>query len=57
MEIPLLDYHIHTVYSGYSFADMTVRNIIETAGLRNLKSIVILEQAFYSLMERELSNR
>lgn len=50
MEIPLLDYHIHTVYSGHSSADMTVRNIIETAELRNLKSIVILEHAFYSLM-------
>lgn len=52
MGIPHIDYHIHTVYSGHSASDMTVRNIVERAELIGLKSIVILEHAFYPSMGR-----
>lgn len=52
MEILPLDYHIHTVYSGHSTPDMTVRNIVKQAELLGLNSIVVLEHAFYSLMGR-----
>lgn len=46
------DYHIHTVYSGHCAPDMTVRSIIERAGAVGMKSIVVLEHAFYSAMGR-----
>jgi len=52
MESILSDFHIHTVYSGHSAPDMTVRNIISRAESLDLKSIVILEHAFYSDMGR-----
>ncbi len=49
---PDCDYHIHTVYSGHSAPDMTVRNVIEMAGALGLQSIVVLEHAFYADMGR-----
>ncbi len=49
---PDCDYHIHTVYSGHSAPDMTVRNIIEKTETLGLESIVVLEHAFYSDMGR-----
>ncbi len=49
---PGCDYHIHTVYSGHSTPDMTVRNIIKRAEVIGLESIVVLEHAFYSDMGR-----
>ncbi|HPP30776.1 MAG TPA: PHP domain-containing protein [bacterium] len=52
MKNTLIDYHIHTVYSGHSTPDMTVRSIVERAELLGLESIVILEHAFYSSMGR-----
>ena len=48
--MPPVDYHIHTVYSGHSAPEMTVRGIIERAEALNLKSIAITEHSFYSLM-------
>ncbi len=52
MNAPLVDYHIHTVYSGHAASDLTVRAVIERAGQEGLKSIAITEHAFYSLMGR-----
>lgn len=49
---PVCDYHIHTVYSGHSAPDMTVRTVIERAEALGLESIVVLEHAFYPAMGR-----
>jgi HisJ family histidinol phosphate phosphatase len=50
MKLPPVDYHIHTVYSGHSVPEMTVRGIIKRAEVLNLKSIAITEHAFSSQM-------
>lgn len=50
MRLPPIDYHIHTVYSGHSAPDLTVRDIVEQADRLGLSSIAITEHAFYGLM-------
>lgn len=49
-DLPFVDHHIHTVYSGHSAADMTVRALIDRAEQLGLESIAITEHAFYPLM-------
>lgn len=48
--VPLIDHHIHTVYSGHAEQNMTVNAIIDCAEQQGLKSIAITEHAFYYLM-------
>lgn len=50
MQLPPVDYHIHTVYSGHSAPTLTVRDIIEQADKLGLCSIAITEHAFNDLM-------
>lgn len=48
--VPLIDHHIHTVYSGHAEQNLTVNAVIERAEEMGLESIAITEHAFYYLM-------
>ena len=40
------DFHIHTIYSGHSAPDMTIKNIIQVAAERGMDEIAITEHSF-----------
>ena len=52
--LPAVDMHIHTVYSGHAAAGMTLENIVRRASLIRLKQIAVTEHVWNSQHLRNL---